>query len=113
MVNNEHAYRLAEAAARATSKQAVANEIGYTRGAVSQYLSRSYGANPAKLEAAIVARYDLHECPHTGINIGGPECQRRASAPRPFGGRAKENHWLACQTCRHNQQRGEPPCSKQ
>ncbi len=99
---NPHAYELARAAAKATSKQAVADAIDYTRGAVSQYLNGYYLANPAKLEAAILARYDIHTCPHTGHEIGGPECRRRATAPRPFGGRAKEANWLACQSCQHN-----------
>lgn len=102
MVNNEHAYSLAKTAAAASSIQAVATEIGYTRGAVSQYLGRYYGANPAKLENAILARYDIYACPHTGQEISGSDCSRRAAAPRPFGGRVKEAHWLACQTCQHN-----------
>lgn len=109
MVTNEHAYSLAEAAAKASSITAVAAEIGYTRGAVSQYLGRYYGANPANLEAAILARYDIHACPHTGHEISGPDCHRRATAPRPFGGRAKEAHWIACQPCQHNKQQGVKP----
>lgn len=102
MVINEHAFRLAKAAAEASSITAVAAEIEYTRGALSQYLGRYYAANPAKMEAAILARYDRYPCPHTGQEISGPECQRRASAPRPFGGRAKEANWMACQSCAHN-----------
>ncbi len=103
MVTNEHAYSLAEAAAKKPgSITAVAAEIGYTRGAVSQYLGRYYAANPAKLEAAILARYDRYTCPHNEQEISSPDCHRRATAPRPFGGRAKEAHWLACQSCQHN-----------
>ena len=99
---NDHAFCLAQAAAKADSKAVVAREIGYTRGAVSQYLNGYYAADPARMEAAILARYDIYPCTHTGLEISGPDCQRRASAPRPFGGRAKEAHWLACQTCQHN-----------
>jgi hypothetical protein len=101
---NQRAFDLATAAAKATSKQAVANEIGYTRTSVSLYLGGKYPASPEKLEEAILARYDRYPCPHTGEEISGPDCHRRASAPRPFGGRAKEANWLACQSCQHNTQ---------
>lgn len=100
---NEHAYTLANNAAQKPSTiSEVADAIGYSREALSRYLSRSYGANPAQIEAAILARYDIYPCTHNGIEISGPDCQRRATAPRPFGGRAKEAHWLACQVCQHN-----------
>lgn len=102
MVTNEHAFNLAMTAAKNGGKASVARQIGYTRGAVSQYLGRYYAANPAKIEAAILARYDVYICTHTEQEISGPDCTRRATAPRPFGGRAKEAHWLACQTCPHN-----------
>ena len=110
---NEHAFSLATAAAaKPGSITAVAAEIGYTRGAVSQYLSRSYAASPAKMEAAILSRYDIYPCPHTGQQISGPDCKRRATSPRPFGGRAKEAHWHACQSCQHNQNRSQPQGEK-
>lgn len=99
---NEHAYDLATSAANASSITAVALEIDYSRPALSRYLDRTYGADPAKLEAAIIARYDRYACPHNEQEISSPDCHRRATAPRPFGGRAKEAHWLACQTCQHN-----------
>ena len=83
---------------------AVALAVGYSRTAISLYLSGKYGADVEKLEAAIRAQYDRYDCLHSGIEISGPDCQRRASAPRPFGGRAKEAHWLACQGCQYNNQ---------
>lgn len=101
-MNDAHTFDLAQKAVAATSMTAVAMAIGYSRTAVSLYMSGKYGAGVEKLEAAIVSRYDIYPCPHTGIEISGPDCTRRASAPRPFGGRTKEAHWLACQTCQHN-----------
>jgi len=101
-MNDAHTFDLGQKAVAATSMTAVAVAIGYSRTAVSLYMSGKYGAGVEKLEAAIVARYDIYPCPHTGIEISGPDCTRRATAPRPFGGRAKEAHWLACQTCQHN-----------
>jgi len=101
-MNDAHTFDLARAAVAAESMTAVAAEIGYSRTAISLYLSGKYGAGVEKLEAAIRARYDIYPCPHTGQEISGPDCARRASAPRPFGGRAKEANWLACQSCQHN-----------
>lgn len=101
-LNDAHAFDLARAAVEASSMTAVAAAIGYSRTAISLYLSGKYGAGVEKLEAAILGRYDIYSCHHTGIEISGPDCQRRATAPRPFGGRAKEAHWLACQSCQHN-----------
>ena len=103
-MNDAHTFDLARAAVAAESMTAVAAEIGYSRTAISLYLSGKYGAGVEKLEAAIRARYDIYPCPHTGQEISGPDCARRASAPRPFGGRAKEANWLACQSCQHNKQ---------
>lgn len=107
MVNKERAYGLAQAAVTATSRATVAREINYSRTAVSLYLSGKYGAGVEKLESAILARYDIYPCLHTGQMIDGPDCHHRASAPRPFGGRAKEANWLACQSCQHNTQGGK------
>lgn len=100
-----HTFDLAQAAAAASSMTAVAVAVGYSRTAISLYLSGKYGAGVEKLEAAIRARYDIYRCPHTGHEISGPQCQGRATAPRPFGGRAKEAHWLACQGCAQNKGR--------
>ncbi len=101
-MNNSHAFDLCRSVVDASTKTAVAEAIGYSRTAISLYLDGKYGAGVEKLEAAILARYDIYPCTHNNVEISGPDCQRRATAPRPFGGRAKEAHWLACQVCQHN-----------
>ena len=101
-MNDAHTFDLCRKAVDADSMTAVALAVGYSRTAISLYLSGKYGAGVEKLEAAILARYDIYACTYNGIEISGPDCQRRATAPRPFGGRAKEAHWLACQSCSHN-----------
>lgn len=106
-MRDAHTLALAQAAVNATSRAAVAGEIGFSRTAVSLYLSGKYPADPREVEAAIRARYDRYPCPHTGQEISGPECQKRGSSPRPFGGRAKQAHWDACQACQHKHIRGE------
>lgn len=107
-MSDSHAFVLAQSAVASSSMTAVAEQLlrnngrPYSRTAISLYLSGKYGAGVEKLEAAIIARYDRYTCPNTGLEISSPECHRRATAPRPFGGRAKEAHWLACQQCTHN-----------
>lgn len=76
----------------------VAVVLGYSRPALSRYVNGSYG-NAAKLEAAIVNRYDRRICPHTGEELAPEVCRRRALVPKPFGGAARERQWIACQTC--------------
>lgn len=101
-MNDTHAMNLCRAAVEAGSMTAVAEQVGYSRTSISLYLSGKYGAGVENLEAAILARYDMHACTHNGMEISGPECKRRATAPRPFGGRAKAAHWETCQLCEHN-----------
>src|SRR3990172_11829246 len=83
MKNDPHTFTLAQAAVAADSRTAVAEVVGYSRTAISLYMSGKYGAGVEKLEAAIRARYDLYPCTHTGQEISGPDCQRRATAPPP------------------------------
>lgn len=108
-MRDPHTLALAVAAVNATSKAAVARAIGKSRTAVSLYIDDKYPADPGEIEAAIRSRYDRYPCPHTGQEIGGPECSQRASQPRPFGGRAKKAHWEACQACQHKNLK-EPSC---
>jgi len=91
---------LLAAAAKAHPRKlaGVAAELGYSRPALSRYVNGSYG-NAAKLEAAIVLRYDRRDCPHTGEEISPEVCRRRALAPKPYGGEARERQWQACQSC--------------
>jgi len=101
-MSDAHTFELARAAVSASSITAVARDVGYSRTAISLYMSGKYGADVGELEDAIRRRFDIYPCPHTGIEIDGPSCTRRATAPRPFGGRAKEAYWLACQSCHYN-----------
>lgn len=84
------------------SKHQIASEIGYSRPAVSRFMSGTYGAGLAKIEAAIYHAYDRRDCLHTGEAIAPEVCRKKASAPKPFGGTARLTWWEACQGCCHN-----------
>ena len=83
------------------SRQQIAEDIGYSRPAVSRYMSGTYGENVKEIEAAILKAYDRRECPHTGEDIEPATCQKKAPAPKPFGGATRLAWWSACQTCPH------------
>ncbi len=78
----------------------VADELGYSRPALSRYLNGDY-PSVAKMETAILQRYNRRVCPHTGAEIGPDVCLKKALAPKPFGSAARERHWLTCQSCPH------------
>lgn len=84
------------------NKTVISREIGYSRTAVSRYVSGTYGAGVEIIESAILERYDRRDCPHTGKEIDPQSCRRKALSPRPFGGQARERQWESCQACSHN-----------
>lgn len=104
---NPHALALARTAAEADSIAAVAEALGYSRPAVSRYLSGGY-PSPGPIEAAILSYYDRRHCPHVGEEVAPEYCRRKALAPEPFGGNARLVHWQACRQCPH---KPEKECS--
>lgn len=83
------------------TRQQVGDEIGYSRPAVSRYLSGTYGDGVEKLEAALLKTYDRRDCPHTGEALAPDVCRKKALGPKPFGGAERRTWWLCCQTCKN------------
>lgn len=79
----------------------IAEEVGYSRTALSLFLAGRYERDSRKLEAAVVRTYDRRLCPYLGEEVDPELCVRKALAPKPFGGRARLAWWLACQKCPH------------
>ncbi len=98
-MRDAHALTLAQNAIDASSITAVALKIGFSRTALSLYMNDKYPAEPEAIESAIRTRFDQYPCNFTNEVITGQDCQQRANQPKPFGGRAKLTHWLACQSC--------------
>ena len=97
---DSRALALVRAAVESSNIAAVANALGYSRPALSRYLSGGY-PSPGPIEAAILSYYDRRLCPHIGEEVSAETCRRRALAPKPFGGNARLAHWQACQRCPH------------
>lgn len=79
----------------------ISEEIGYSRTTVSLYSSGQYHGKAEAVEAALIKAYDTHECPHTREPVAPDVCQRKALAPKPFGGSERLIWWKTCQTCQH------------
>lgn len=89
----------AAAAAHPRGLAGCADELDYSRPALSRYVNGSY-AGAEKLEAAIFERYQgLRTCPHDAEEVPVAHCRKRAHAPEPFGGSARLAAWRACQRC--------------
>lgn len=83
------------------TKQQISLDIGKSRPAVSRYMSGTYGAGVAQIEAAILKAYDRRDCPYTGGSVDPETCRKKAAGPKPFGGTARLIWWQTCQTCPH------------
>lgn len=100
-----------EKLAAGQTQTALAAEIGYSRPALCQYLAGAYGAGTARIEAAILRRYQRRLCPADGAEKTPDYCRRIALRPRPYGFPDAETLWLTCQGCPHKPAAGgaEPP----
>lgn len=99
---------LAEAA-QASSKAAVARELGVSRPSVSLLLSGRYPGNTNRMAARVLDRYARVDCPHTGKSVTPEHC-RRLCGPVPTSSPAALRQWRACQACPHNPNTKEAAC---
>jgi transcriptional regulator with XRE-family HTH domain len=79
----------------------IAEEVGYSRTAMSLYLNGRYERDSSQLETAVLRIYDRRLCPHLGEEVEPEVCVRKALAPKPFGGSARLAWWQTCQQCPH------------
>lgn len=87
-------------AARSNITQA-AKKLGYSRTAVSQALSGTYGAGTDRLAAKVALVLGRVPCPGAGREVSVVECRELRSRPMPTGNRNAFRSWQACQTCSH------------
>jgi len=82
------------------TKAAIGREIGYSRAAVSRWLSEP-GYNKASIDAAVVARYSRVVCPVLKAELTTAQCSSYALAACPTSNARDVRHWKACQSCAH------------
>jgi DNA-binding transcriptional regulator YdaS (Cro superfamily) len=93
------ALELLRAKCTETSCTKVAEDIGYSRTAVSLLVNGRYPGSPERLLAAVVRVYGNIACPFLSIEIPPKECREHAFRPCPTHNPMLMRHWQACQTC--------------
>ncbi|WP_273794721.1 MarR family transcriptional regulator [Brucella intermedia] len=97
----------AEASKPKRTKQAIANELGVSRTAISLICDGKYSARmdkvSAKLAPKVMSLY-AHTmwCPHLRSDLTPDACRHHASAPMPTSDPDKLRHWAACRNCAQN-----------
>lgn len=105
MSNNARAIVLAQLADGKT-KADIAAEIGFSRPSVSRWLNEP-GYPGARIEAAVLARFNRFVCPHLGAEITPNDCAGYALRRCPTSNAREVRHWKSCQTCPHKPTTGE------
>ena len=63
-------------AVNASSRSAVARELGVSRPSVSLLLNGSYPGKTDRMAARVIARYARMDCPHTGKSVTPEHCRK-------------------------------------
>ena len=93
---------LDEALARhGDNKQAVANELGVSRTAVSLVCADKYHGRMDKFEKLVMDTYSRVECPHDGERVSPAQCKDLAERAAPTSSPREMRLWRACQNCQH------------
>lgn len=98
---NKDWLELLSEAVNASSRAAVAKELGVSRPSVSLLLSGTYPGNTNRMAARIMERYARVDCPHTGKSVTPEHC-RRFTGQVPSSSPAALRQWRACRACPHN-----------
>jgi hypothetical protein len=83
----------------ATSISQVADELGYSRTAISLVVGDKYTGSPDRIHAKALEVYGGWDCGYLGKAIAPDECAKVALAPAPTGNPARMRHWSTCQSC--------------
>lgn len=77
----------------------VAQEVGYSKSAVSLILNGHYVGKTDRVRDAVLLRYEIVSCPHLGKVLPMHECVSLANSPAPTHNPIKMQQWRACQNC--------------
>jgi DNA-binding XRE family transcriptional regulator len=89
------------------TKQAIADELGISRTAVSLLCAGKYSAGmdkvARKIAPLVMARYvNRVWCPHVRASITGTACEGHRTAPMAMSDPAALRQWAACRACPQN-----------
>ncbi|WP_244711817.1 helix-turn-helix domain-containing protein [Rhizobium cremeum] len=97
----------AEAEKPGRTKQAIADELGVSRTAISLICAGKYSAGMDKVQAKIASRVlSLYAggvwCPHLHSALSGGACEEHRSAPMTMSDPGRLRQWAACRSCPQN-----------
>jgi len=89
------------------TKQAIADELGISRTAVSLLCAGKYSAKmdkvARKIAPMVMSRYANRVwCPHLRASISGTACEEYRTAPMAMSDPAALRQWAACRACPQN-----------
>lgn len=89
-----------------TSKQAVANVLGYSRTTISLVMAGKYPVSTDAIGKSVNEKLGAMTCKYNGDSITPSICRSTSSAPAPTHNPSKMALWSACQNCPNNQKGG-------
>jgi len=98
---NKNWLELLSQAVSASSRAAVAKELGVSRPSISLLLAGKYPGNTNRMAARIMERYARVDCQHTGKSVAPEQC-RKFTGQAPSSSPAALRQWRACRACPHN-----------
>lgn len=100
----EHWLELLKARAEATSKAAVALELGVSRTAVSLVLAGKYPGKTDRMRERVLEMLSRVRCPYSGGMVSPADCAEMAGK-MPTSSPGALRWWRRCQRCEHNPNR--------
>ena len=80
-----------------SSCTAVADQIGYSRSAVSLVLSGTYAGSTDRIGAKVIETFTTYvNCPHTGGPLAQMDCAEVQARPMPTSDAKALRHWTSC-----------------
>ena len=85
-----------------SSRQAVADKLGYSRTTISLVMSGKYPGKTDEVASRVAERLGGFACPYDGQTITPEQCRKSAKEAAPTHNPSKMAKWSACQNCQRN-----------
>ena len=85
-----------------STRQAVADKLGYSRTTISLVMAGKYPGKTDDVAARVAERLGGFACPYDGQTITPEQCRKSAKEAAPTHNPSKMAKWSACQNCQRN-----------
>ncbi len=86
----------------ASSRQVVAEKLGYSRTTISLVMLGKYPGKTDEVAARVTARLGGFACLYDGQTVTSEQCRKNAKEAAPTHNPSKMAKWSACQNCKQN-----------